>query len=177
MTDVRNVPLVVADGDAADPLAPVAGAGITCLVATDGSAASLRAVEEARRLLNPYTHVVLVTVIHEREDPMAAAGGFESAGMSDADADAMYAADADRGAEALDRARAAYGTGAEVRMLASYDRPAEVLVEHAKEVGADLIVVGAHHHSLLGRIFQGSTTDGVVHHAPCPVLVVPDIDD
>ena len=38
---------------------------------------------------------------------------------------------------------------------------------------ADLLVVGAHHVTGLGRLF-GSTTAGVLRHATCPVVVVPD---
>jgi nucleotide-binding universal stress UspA family protein len=42
----------------------------------------------------------------------------------------------------------------------------------AKETSADLIVMGAHGHGALGRLFLGSTTNQVVRHAPCPVLIV-----
>jgi nucleotide-binding universal stress UspA family protein len=42
----------------------------------------------------------------------------------------------------------------------------------AGETEADLIVVGAHSHGALGRLFLGSTADQVVRHAACPVLIV-----
>jgi nucleotide-binding universal stress UspA family protein len=42
----------------------------------------------------------------------------------------------------------------------------------AEEISADLIVLGAHAHGALGRLFLGSTTNQVVRHAPCPVLTV-----
>ena len=51
--------------------------------------------------------------------------------------------------------------------------PAEALRAYAEEIGADLIVVGSDHHSPVGRIFLGDVTRGVVHHAPCTVLVAP----
>ena len=38
----------------------------------------------------------------------------------------------------------------------------------------DVLVVGTHGHGRLARVFLGSTADYVVHHAPCPVLVVRD---
>ncbi len=41
----------------------------------------------------------------------------------------------------------------------------------AEEIQADLIIIGAHDHSLLGRLFLGSNTDYIVHHATCPVYV------
>jgi len=49
----------------------------------------------------------------------------------------------------------------------------EKIVEEAKRLDADLIVVGQHNRGLLHRLLQGSVTDGVIHKAPCPVLVVP----
>lgn len=52
--------------------------------------------------------------------------------------------------------------------------PAWKIVDLASEVKADLIVVGATAGGALQRIFLGSTADGVIRKAPCPVLVVRD---
>ena len=49
--------------------------------------------------------------------------------------------------------------------------PEQEIVEKAKEWRADVIVVGSHGRGFLGRML-GSVSDGVVHHAPCSVLVV-----
>jgi nucleotide-binding universal stress UspA family protein len=49
--------------------------------------------------------------------------------------------------------------------------PAQQIVEKAKEWKADLIIVGSHGRGFWGRML-GSVSDGVVHHAPCSVLVV-----
>ena len=49
--------------------------------------------------------------------------------------------------------------------------PVQQIVEKAKEWNADLIVVGSHGRGFWGRLL-GSVSDGVVHHAPCSVLVV-----
>lgn len=45
------------------------------------------------------------------------------------------------------------------------------IVQMAKSWEADLIVVGSHGRGFWGRML-GSVSDGVVHHAPCSVLVV-----
>lgn len=45
------------------------------------------------------------------------------------------------------------------------------IVRIAKEISADLIVTGAHGHSGLRKLL-GSIAEGVVHLAPCEVLVV-----
>jgi nucleotide-binding universal stress UspA family protein len=50
--------------------------------------------------------------------------------------------------------------------------PAIEIVELAKSLPADLIVISTHGHSGLKHVFLGSVTEQVVRHAPCPVLVV-----
>lgn len=42
----------------------------------------------------------------------------------------------------------------------------------AKDLNADLIVIATHGHTSWRRFCLGSTTDSVVRHASCPVLVV-----
>jgi nucleotide-binding universal stress UspA family protein len=49
--------------------------------------------------------------------------------------------------------------------------PSHAVCEAAE--GADLIVVGSHHRGAVGRWALGSVSTKVVHHAPCPVVVVP----
>jgi len=51
--------------------------------------------------------------------------------------------------------------------------PGEGLLTFAASVDADLIIVGVLHHSPLGKILIGSTTEAALRHATCPVLVVP----
>jgi universal stress protein A len=60
---------------------------------------------------------------------------------------------------------------AAVEILISEGSAAIPIVEHARMIAADLIVTGTGTHRLLGMLFE-SKTDGIVHHAPCDVLVV-----
>jgi universal stress protein A len=53
----------------------------------------------------------------------------------------------------------------------SIGAPATQVVETAKSVGADLIVVGSHGRHGLGLLL-GSTANGVLHQAECDVLTV-----
>jgi len=46
------------------------------------------------------------------------------------------------------------------------------IVALAKELGVDLIVMGCRGHRGIRRAIEGSISDGVIRHAPCPVLVV-----
>lgn len=47
------------------------------------------------------------------------------------------------------------------------------ILEYAREIGADLIVLGRHGHSALENVLFGNVTEKVVRKAGCPVLVVP----
>lgn len=47
------------------------------------------------------------------------------------------------------------------------------VVARAQEVGADVIVIGSHGHGRLYRALLGSVSEGILRHAPCPVLIVP----
>ncbi len=50
--------------------------------------------------------------------------------------------------------------------------PAEVIVRIARREGADLIVIGTHGRSGLGRLFMGSVAARVLGTAKCPVVTV-----
>ncbi|MDB6024743.1 MAG: uspa protein [Verrucomicrobiales bacterium] len=50
-------------------------------------------------------------------------------------------------------------------------RPATQIIETAKELETDLIIIATHGHTGLKSVL-GGTTAYVVRHAPCPVLVV-----
>jgi nucleotide-binding universal stress UspA family protein len=50
--------------------------------------------------------------------------------------------------------------------------PARSVIKLAKDLGADLIIVGASGHSALYDRMIGSRAQKILHHAACPVLVV-----
>src|SRR5215216_4083626 len=50
--------------------------------------------------------------------------------------------------------------------------PVDAILDLGQEIGADLLVVGSRGHGLLGRLVLGSVSEGVVHHATRPVLVL-----
>ncbi|MBF0279702.1 MAG: universal stress protein [SAR324 cluster bacterium] len=45
------------------------------------------------------------------------------------------------------------------------------ILEQEQEIQPDLIIMGAHRHTMLGRMFLGSNTKYVIHHCACPVYV------
>lgn len=50
--------------------------------------------------------------------------------------------------------------------------PLTEIVRAAKDWPADLIVIGSHGRGGIRRALLGSVAEGVLRHAPCPVLVV-----
>lgn len=50
--------------------------------------------------------------------------------------------------------------------------PAVCILEAAREVGADMIVMGTHGRTGLGRLLMGSVAEEVLRKAPCPVMTV-----
>ena len=50
--------------------------------------------------------------------------------------------------------------------------PAEAIVDHAKKIGASLVVVATRGRTGLSRIALGSVAEAIAKHAPCSVLAV-----
>ncbi|KAI9207300.1 uncharacterized protein BJ171DRAFT_494190 [Polychytrium aggregatum] len=50
--------------------------------------------------------------------------------------------------------------------------PRDVIVDFCHNMNADMLIVGSRGMSNLGRALVGSVSEYLVHHAPCPVLVV-----
>lgn len=66
-------------------------------------------------------------------------------------------------------ARAA-GLGLDVHVVEG--RPKEEILRAARDLRADLLVMGTHGRSGFDRFVLGSVTESVLRHAPCPVLTV-----
>lgn len=64
------------------------------------------------------------------------------------------------------------GVEFEVRQLVRGLDPAEDLVNVAKEVSAEFIVIGLRRRSPVGKLILGSNAQRVLLDAPCPVLAV-----
>ena len=58
------------------------------------------------------------------------------------------------------------------KRLVRVGSPSEEITNTARDLQADMIIIATHGYTGLKHIFIGSTTERVVRHAPCPVLVV-----
>lgn len=132
----------------------------TIVIGYDGSDAARRGLSRVGRLVPAATKIVVVAVTPQ-------------AGLPDTSPEPLIgqAFDAERLlAEAADLISRPEGTTIECR-TASGD-PAEVLVGIAREVGADLLVVGRRGSDFVARVLLGSVAQRVIQDARCDVLVV-----
>lgn len=53
-----------------------------------------------------------------------------------------------------------------------WGHPAQEICRYAEERDADLIVIGSHGRSGIGRLLLGSVSHAVANQAPCPVTIV-----
>lgn len=58
------------------------------------------------------------------------------------------------------------------KLLVRFGRSYHEIAEAARTLKVDLIIISTHGYTGLKHAFLGSTTERVVRHAPCPVLVV-----
>lgn len=58
-----------------------------------------------------------------------------------------------------------------VELVVRVGHPGEEIIEYAKSVSADLIVVPSHGYHGVKRFVLGSVAEQVIRHAPCDVLV------
>jgi nucleotide-binding universal stress UspA family protein len=64
------------------------------------------------------------------------------------------------------------GQGVNAEYLPGLGDPAETIAQLAQERGADLIVMGTHEPSAIGRLFGQSVSESVAHKVHCDVLLV-----
>lgn len=140
------------------------------LLATDGSPASENATNTAVQLAR--THGAQLTALYV-VDPYPYLGIGEANPMG---FDAYMAAARDHAAQAHTRVtQLAGGPGdpVDVQLRLVEDVTAlDGILNTARQEGADLIVVGSHGRSGIGRVLLGSVASKVVAQSPVPVLVV-----
>jgi universal stress protein A len=135
----------------------------TILYPTDFSAQARPAFEVACALASE-AHGRLV-ILHVERPPVYALGG--TAGVPPLPSE--Y--DRDRLREELKRYQPEQ-IGITLEHRLEYGEPEQVILQTAREVGADLIVLGTHGRTGLRRMLMGSVAEHIVRQAPCPVLTI-----
>jgi nucleotide-binding universal stress UspA family protein len=142
------------------------------LIATDGSDFAVTAATRAKDMLNPSLELTILTVVPPPVLPVAApVTGLEASPVTTPEVteeltEALQA-EAQAGLE-----RTARALGGDVQRRVEYGDPAAEIVRVAADEGYDVVVVGSHGSGFVKRVLLGSVSHHVLHHAPCPVLVV-----
>ena len=142
------------------------------LIATDGSEFGRSATEKACEFAEGMTDVSF-TIVSAYDTPasIAAEPYVGSPEMYQELCDGLKMM-AERAAGEAKQIVAQRFPNASLDIVVEMGRAVEVILDAAKNSGADLIVVGSHGHGFWGRSLLGSVSNGVVHHADRPVLVV-----
>ena len=61
----------------------------------------------------------------------------------------------------------------DVRAELALGSPLTAIIDYAKKISADLIVIGTHGHGAVAALLIGSVAEGLVRKAICPTLVIP----
>lgn len=143
------------------------------LIAIDGSEYSKAAVEQyCQLMIKPENDDVLVVSAYEDAYPITAEPFAISAEYYQKMDDAVSSMAATFVADAEKTIRDKFpGRDLSIETEILRGSPDQQIIEKAREWKADLIVVGSHGRGFWGRLL-GSVSNGVVHHAPCSVLVV-----
>lgn len=142
------------------------------VIATDGSAFSRAALEQCcQSILRPGTEVMIVAVF-EYVYPGVPEPAISSSAYYKFVEDSLKTLAEKEIDEAVGMIREHFDE-ADVPVTSQIVQgaPDQQIIALAKEWKADLIVVGSHGKGFWGRLL-GSVSTGVVHHAPCSVLVV-----
>jgi nucleotide-binding universal stress UspA family protein len=135
----------------------------TILWATDGSETAARALPFALELAEG--HEATLVVAHAREIFVGRGGGYPDL----ADEGELR----DKIGRQVQELRSGGLDAKFVVRTCTSGHAATAITEIAKEVGADLIVVGTHGYGRVAGLLLGSVTQGLLHAGACPVLAVP----
>jgi len=149
------------------------------LVPLDGSEHSLKALEIAIQIAKKFDGKI--TLIHVYSVTIRPVIMPEPTTLTPPMIPAMTPAEVSKAVEATRKAGASILTDGEQKVKAKEvqvettlreGHTVQEIVKTAKEGKFDLIVIGGRGISKIRELLLGSVTDGVIHHAPCPVLVI-----
>lgn len=138
----------------------------TLVVATDLSDPSLGAMRHAAWLADRLGSRLVVTYVMEDNIPAAIVA------HSSETEEQLLARHRKHAKKSLDEFVERYLIGHDVECVVREGVDHQQITALAREREAGLIVIGMHGHGFLVHALSGSTAERVLHHAPCPVLVV-----
>lgn len=144
----------------------------TVLLTTDGSALATAAMAKGIELLGRDHDFVSLAVAPSAFLPSAAVSPMDNhPTVADPELEAQIEEEerSDLAADLVELDRVLEITS---RRLVEVGDAGPTICDVAGEIGADLVVIGSHGHGWVKRVLIGSVSDHVLHHAPCPVLIM-----
>ncbi len=134
------------------------------LVPVDFSDCSRKALHYAISFAKQFSSEVMLLHVVEALPPTPE--------LSERDTEAVRAEVHEEAAKELSSWRASVVSKASVKAIVREGTPYREIVAAADEDNVDLIIIGTHGRTGMAHLLMGSTTERVVRHARCPVLVV-----
>lgn len=137
------------------------------MLATDGSPTAEEATKEAIKLAKLFGTKLLIVTAWDL--PYSSLGYAAVPPVGD-----LMKVSKDRADKVSEEAAArAKAAGVSVQTFVLRGFPVEEICIAAKKFSPEIVVVGSHGWGPMKRMIFGSVSTGVLHHATCPVLVVP----
>jgi nucleotide-binding universal stress UspA family protein len=141
------------------------------MLASDGSPASAAATREAIAIASEL-HAPLIAVCVEH----VAVPAYGYYGYSEIYLE-LHKSEREHAEQVLEKIAAAAGAaGVECETVSLEGRVVDEICRFAAERNAAMLVLGAHGWGALHRVVFGSVSQGVLHEAPCPVLIARGVD-
>ena len=140
------------------------------LVCSDGSANALHAAEAAAAIAEKFDSKIAVLSVFFPTPLLASFGEApEAAACMDT---VMSIGEGQHDAIQSATGKVFQDHGIPVTQMREFGHPVDTIVSAAEVIEADLIVIGSRGMSGFKSLLLGSVSDGVLHHAHCPILVV-----
>lgn len=136
------------------------------LIAIDASTFAAKAAKAGFAFAHRvHAHIALVYAVDPAREVVSA-----DLGITPQESEAILVEEAERTIENYIKI---YNGGEDVVRFTPHGIAEEEILRIAKEWRADLIVMGTHGRSAIGRMLSGSKAEYVVRHATVPVLLMP----
>jgi len=142
------------------------------LLCTDGSDLALSAIRQGLDLLSPPDRIVVVSVASPIDPTLVTGTGFAGGVMTYDEQGDLLAAQRSAAQAHVDDTVTAFSLAlADAETMVVVGDAGHEICALAESLPASVVVLGTHGRSGIKRAIMGSTSDYVVRHCPCPVLV------
>jgi nucleotide-binding universal stress UspA family protein len=147
------------------------------LIAVDDTRYALHAAEFGFDLARSFNaEVGLVSIVEPIIYPVSGTDtmtGIPMEGGANIDEIAMLKIQSESAENLMQQTTKKLAADLQVTHFTEYGLTGDSIIKCGKEFNADLIVVGTHSRTGLGRLFMGSVAEHVMRHSDVPVVVVP----